>query len=49
MEDVSNTRQYVTLENEGIRSHHYELSNKEGATLGMVCGGRNDVLFIPLK
>ena len=34
---------------EGIRSHHYELSNKEGATLGMICGGRNDVLFIPLK
>ena len=34
---------------EGIRSHHYELSNKEGVTLGMICGGRNDVLFIPLK
>ena len=34
---------------EGIRSHHYELSNKEGATLGMICGGRNEVLFIPLK
>lgn len=32
----------------GIRIHHYELSNKEGATLGMICGGRNDVLFIPL-
>ena len=34
---------------EGIRSHLYELSNKEGAKLGMICGGRNDVLFIPLK
>ena len=34
---------------EGIRSHHYELSNKEGAKLGMICGGRNDVLFIPLN
>lgn len=32
----------------GIRSHQYELSNKEGATLGMICGGRNDILFIPL-
>ena len=34
---------------EGIRSHHYVLSNKEGAKLGMICGGRNDVLFIPLN
>ena len=34
---------------EGVRSHLYELSNKEGAKLGMICGGRNDVLFIPLK
>lgn len=33
---------------QGIRTHHYELSNKEGATLGMICGGRNDILFIPL-
>lgn len=34
---------------EGIRSHRYELSNKEGAKLGMICGGRNDILFIPLN
>ena len=34
---------------DGIRSHRYELSNKEGAKLGMICGGRNDVLFIPLN
>ncbi len=27
---------------------HYELNNSQGATLGMICGGSNDVLFIPV-
>ncbi len=27
---------------------HYELNNSQGATLGMICGGNNDVLFIPI-
>lgn len=27
---------------------HYELNNSQGATLGMICGGSNDVLFIPI-
>ena len=26
----------------------YDLSNAESATLGMVCGGYNKVLFIPV-
>ena len=28
---------------------HYELNNSESANLGMICGGSNDVLFLPIK
>lgn len=32
-----------------VSIQHFELNNSEGATLGMICGGSNDVLFIPIK
>ncbi len=33
----------------GIRSVRYELSAEKSAELGMICGGSNTVLFIPLR
>ena len=32
-----------------VTAEDYELSNEESAALGMICGGRNKILFIPLK
>ncbi|MGN0335301.1 MAG: selenium cofactor biosynthesis protein YqeC [Lachnospiraceae bacterium] len=32
-----------------IRSEVYRLTNEESAALGMICGGNNEILFIPLK
>ena len=39
---------YDALKTQHITKKHYELNNNEGAKLGMICGGSNDVLFIPL-
>ena len=32
-----------------VMMKHYELNNSESANLGMICGGSNDVLFLPIK
>lgn len=32
-----------------ITSKEFLLSNKESAALGMICGGTNQILFVPLK
>lgn len=32
-----------------VMMKHYELNNNESANLGMICGGSNDVLFLPIK
>ena len=32
-----------------ISTSEFNLSNEESAALGMICGGENQILFIPLR
>ena len=31
-----------------ITRKEYDLSNAQSATLGMICGGKNEILYVPV-
>ena len=32
-----------------IIKKEYDLSNAKSATLGMICGGKNEILYVPVE